>query len=77
MFKNYNIIVISSCLLCLFGMQLSTSMKDQTLKDVDDTLIEAGKFMEDVAREPSKVQCLERFAKCKEIVEWLKRVTKG
>ena len=52
-------------------------MKDQTLKDVDDTLIEAGKFMEDVAREPSKVQCLERFAKCKEIVEWLKGVTKG
>lgn len=52
-------------------------MKDQTLRDVDDRLIEAGRFMEDVAREPNKVQCLERFAKCKEIVEWLKGVTKG
>jgi hypothetical protein len=52
-------------------------MKDQTLQDVDDSLIEAGKFMEDVAREPSKVQCLERFARCKEIVKWLKGVTKG
>jgi hypothetical protein len=52
-------------------------MKDQTLKDVDDSLIEAGKFMEDVAEEPDKVRCLERFAKCKEIVKWLKEVTKG
>ncbi|MCG8625208.1 MAG: hypothetical protein MJE68_24825 [Proteobacteria bacterium] len=52
-------------------------MKNQTLRDVDDRLIEAGRFMEDVAREPSKVQCLERFTRCKEIVEWLKRVTKG
>ena len=52
-------------------------MKDQTLKDVDDRLIEAGRFMEDVAKEPSKVQCLERFARCQDIVKWLKEVTKG
>ena len=61
----------------LYCTQLSASMKDQMLKDVEDSLIEAGRFMEDVAKEPSKVQCLERFAKCKEIVKWLKGVTKG
>ena len=52
-------------------------MKDQTLKEVDDSLIDAGRFMEDVTKEPSKVQCLERFARCKDIVKWLKDVTKG
>ena len=52
-------------------------MKDQTLQDVDDSLIEAGRFLEDVAREPRKVHCLERFAQCQDIVKWLKEVTKG
>ena len=45
--------------------------------DVDDSLVEAGKFLEDVARETRKVQCLMRFAKCQDIVKWLKEVTKG
>lgn len=57
--------------------QLSTSMKDQTLGDVDDSLIDAGKFLEDVAREPRKVHCLMRFAQCQDIVKWLQDVTKG
>ena len=52
-------------------------MEDQTLQDVDDSLIEAGRFLEDVAREPRKVRCLERFAQCQDIVKWLKEVTKG
>lgn len=60
-----------------FYSQLSTSMKDQTLQDVDESLIEAGRFLEDVAREPRKVRCLERFAQCQDIVNWLKEVTKG
>ena len=52
-------------------------MKDQTLQDVDDSLIEAGKFLEDVAREPRKVRCLMTFAQCQDIVKWLKEVTNG
>ena len=52
-------------------------MKDQTLRDVNDSLIEAGKFMKEVAEEPSKVQCLETFAQCQDIVKWLKEITKG
>jgi hypothetical protein len=52
-------------------------MKDQTLRDVDDSLIEAGRFLEDVAKEPNKMQCLETFARCQDIVKWLKGVTKG
>ena len=52
-------------------------MENQTLKDVDESLIETGKFLEDVAKEPKKVDCLERFARCQDIVKWLKEVTKG
>ena len=52
-------------------------MKDQTLQDVDDSLIDAGKFMKDIAEEPSKVLCLETFSRCQDIVQWLKEVTKG
>lgn len=52
-------------------------MKDQTLQDVNDSLIDAGKFIKDVAEEPSKVQCLETFSQCQDIVQWLKNVARG
>ena len=52
-------------------------MEDSTLNDVDDSLVEAGKFLEDVAKYPKKVHCLEVFAKCQKIVKWLKGVTNG
>ena len=52
-------------------------MENQTLKDVDDSLMETGKFLEDVAKESKKVKCLERFSRCQDIVKWLKEVTKG
>lgn len=52
-------------------------MENQTLKDVDESLTETGRFLEDVAKEPRKVACLERFARCQDIVMWLKQVTRG
>jgi hypothetical protein len=52
-------------------------MKDQTLQDVNDCLIDAGRFMKDVAEDPNKVECLETFSRCQDIVKWLKEVTKG
>ena len=58
-------------------MQLAESSQCQTLGDVDDRLVGAGVFLEDVANDPKKVQCLDTFARCKDIVKWLKDVTKG
>ena len=52
-------------------------MNDQTLKDVDESLTETGKFLKDVARDHRKVDCLEMFAQCQDIVKWLQETTKG
>lgn len=52
-------------------------MKDQTLRDVNDNLIEAGEFLKDIANNPKRIQCLKTFSECKAIVEWLRKVTKG
>ena len=52
-------------------------MRDQTLADVDDRLIETGQFLEDVAKHPKKKACLESFVRSQNIVEWLRRTTKG
>ena len=70
-----NRIFYQSFLLLL--LQMSTSGDSQTLHDVDDNLICAGEFLEDIAKEPRKVECLDTFARCKDIVKWLKDETKG
>ena len=58
-------------------IQLSSSVKDQTLHDVNSDLIQTGEFLKDVTANPKRIQCLKRFSKCKDIVEWLREVTKG
>ena len=52
-------------------------MENQTLHDVDNSLVDAGEFLKDVARDQQKVQCLKIFAECKGIVKWLREVTNG
>ena len=49
----------------------------QSLRDIDDTLVDAGEFLEDIAKDQRKVDCLQSFARCQDIVKWLKEVTKG
>ena len=44
---------------------------------MDESLILAGHFLEDIANDSQKVECLDRFSKCKDIVKWLKDETKG
>lgn len=51
-------------------------MENQTLLDVDDSLVDASKFLKDIAKDSRKMQCLEKFAQCQKIVKWLKDVTK-
>ncbi len=52
-------------------------MKDQTLGDVHDELIETGRFLKDIASDTHRLDCLKAFARCQNVVEWLKKVTKG
>ena len=52
-------------------------MKDQTLASVDENLIKTGKFLEDISSNPRKLECLDCFAQCQEVIKWLRDVTKG
>ena len=56
---------------------MATSGGNQTLSDVDESLVQAGVFLEDIAKNPRKVDCLDTFAMCKDIVKWLQKETKG
>ena len=47
-----------------------------TLNDVDESLWHVV-FLEDIANDQWKADCLETFARCKDIVKWLKKETKG
>ena len=60
-------------------MQLSTSGESQRLCHVDDRLVQAGEFLYDITKDEGKMDCLRKFAKCQDIVKWLKEkdVTKG
>ena len=57
--------------------QLATSGGDQTLSDIDDSLVRAGVFLKDIAKNQRKVDCLNTFARCKDIMKWLQKETKG
>ena len=50
-------------------------MKDQTLAYVNDELVQAGNFLRAFTGE--KLECINRFCECKEIVEWIRKTTTG
>ena len=58
-------------------MQVTTSMKDQTLASVDDKLVRAGRFLEDISCTPGKLECLVCFFECQNVIKWLRDETNG
>ena len=52
-------------------------MRDQTLGDVDKSLVETGKFLQEFVSDSEKLQCLQIFAKCLNMVNWIRKETKG
>lgn len=52
-------------------------MHDQPLKSVDQSLVHTGEFLAEFAADTRAVECLETFCKCTDIVEWLRKETKG
>ena len=52
-------------------------MENETLETMDEKLVNAGKFLQDIGSDPRKLKCLKSFAECKEVIKWLRNVTKG
>jgi len=50
-------------------------MKDLTLAAVDEKLVETGKILKNISSE--KLECLNRFTQCQELIKWLRDVTNG
>ena len=50
-------------------------MKDQTLADINEELIGAGEFLSGFTGD--KLECIEKFSKCQNIVQWIRDTTKG
>ena len=44
---------------------------------MDEKLVNAGKFLQGIGSDPCKLKCLKSFAECKEVIKWLRNVTKG
>ena len=51
-------------------------MKDQTLEAVNENLVKTGEFLESISSD-SKLQCLNYFAQCQEVIKWLREITSG
>ena len=52
-------------------------MHDQPLQSIDVSLINAGKFLDEFTTNTRKLRCLEIYCECTDIVEWLRKETKG
>ena len=52
-------------------------MKEQTLEAVNEVLIETSQFLEHITSNSGKLQCLQTFAKCQEVIQWIREETES
>ena len=50
-------------------------MKDQTLADISNKMIQAGQSLMHLKRD--RLECIHQFCGCQSIVEWIRSTTKG
>ena len=50
-------------------------MKDQTLADIDEKLVDAGIFLSEFTGR--KLECITKFSECQDIVQWIRETTRG
>ena len=50
-------------------------MKDQTLADIDEKLVHAGRFLSEFTG--CKLECITKFNECQDIVQWIRETTRG
>ena len=77
--KQKCIIYSNTCISMDLILQVSLSMKDQTLHVVDESLVGVGQFFKSfmTGQHREKLCCLETFITCQDVVQWLREVTKG
>jgi len=56
---------------------MTSSMQDKSLADIDQSLIDTGVFLREFASDHRKLKCLQTFAQCLTVVEWIRMETKG
>ena len=61
----------------IYFVQTSASLGDQTLDSIDQSVVEASRFLQAYATDSKKRECLEAFADCQEIVKWIRKVATG
>lgn len=52
-------------------------MEDKKLNAIDEKLIQAKTFLEKFTQDKQKLDCLKKFADCLDVVEWIRKETKG
>ncbi len=58
--------------------QITLSMNSKSLNSIDEQLIGAGEFLSMIEKDDHfKMQCLEVFSNSINIVEWIRKETKG
>ena len=63
------------CSFSLSLVQATSSMTDQTLKAIDESVVIAAEFLGDFGNK--KRDCLRAYAESQGIVKWIKEVTDG
>lgn len=58
-------------------MQAERSIKKQTLKYIDQSVIAAGEFLHEYTSDKKRGECLKAFVECPKIVEWIRKETGG
>ena len=51
--------------------------REKTLKIIDESTVQAGRFFRMYANDEERRKCLDAFTECPRIVEWMKTETKG
>ena len=55
--------------------QLSTDLDDEALKSIDESSIETGTVLKDIAENPKHKLCLDAFCRSYNLVKWIREET--
>ena len=61
----------------LWPFQVTASQENSVLKDVSQTVIQAGKSLEETANNKKRLNCLRKLSKCYRILMWIGTVGNG
>ena len=57
--------------------RVTASLEGATLASIDKRFLEAKSFLSQISSAPGKIECLKRFAKCTNLVDWMRKETTG